>query len=188
MSSRFPVPGFRQQATGNRRPFLPCTLVCLVALFSLNAVAQTPESIIQRELAASRSYETLEQLTDDIGPRLSGSANADAAVAWALRTFAKWDIPAKSERVMVPHGARGIERAALVSHHDQNIVLTALGGSVATPAAGITADVVELSSYDELKQLGAKVRGRIVYYNNPMDPELVKSGRAFEAYSRAVIY
>ena len=158
---------------------------CLLA--SVTASAQTtPEAIIQRELTTSRAYETLEVLTDDIGPRPSGSSNAAAAVSWALRTFDKWGVPARAEKVMVPHWVRGVERASLVSHHDQNISLTALGGSVATPPNGITADVVELDSFDALKS--ADVKGRIVFFNNPMDMQLVRAHRSFDAYRKAVVY
>ena len=68
-------------------------------------------------------------------------------------------------------------------------MLTAIGGSVATPAAGITADVIEVDSFDELKTLGrAKLRGKIVFYNNPMDMDLVRAHRAFEAYRIAVAF
>src|SRR5260370_27414836 len=87
---------------------------------------------------------------------------------------------------MFPLWVRAIHSGRLVSHRNQHIVLTALGGSVAPPVKGITADVVEVNSYDELKSLGAKVKGKIVFYNNPMDMELVRSHRSFEAYRSAV--
>jgi hypothetical protein len=150
------------------------------------ATAQTPDAIIQRELATTQAYDTLEYLTDNIGPRLSGSTNAAAAVRWATETFKKWGIEVVNEKVMVPHWVRGAESARLVSHRNQQIVLTALGGSVATPAKGITADVIEVNAYDELKSLGSKVKGKIVFYNNPMDMDLVRSHRSFEAYRKAV--
>jgi hypothetical protein len=155
--------------------------------FAFTSAAQTPpERIITRALQSNSAYETLSYLTDEIGPRLSGSKGAELAVKYATDRFRSWGIDVVNEKVMVPHWVRGEERATLVSHNDQKIVLTALGGSVATPPNGITADVVEVSSYDELKQLGTKVKGKIVYYDNPMDMELVRSGRAFEAYQRAV--
>ena len=144
------------------------------------------EQIIARELAASHAFDTLAYLSDNIGPRLSGSPNAAAAVRWTTQRFRDWGIAVANEPVMVPHWVRGEERASLPSHRDQNIILTALGGSVATPARGITAEVVEVASYDELKALGAKLRGKIVFYNNPMDMDLVRSHRSFEAYRRAV--
>src|SRR5579859_1607744 len=99
-----------------------------------------PDTIIQREMASTRAYDTLEYLTDNIGPRLSGSSGAAAAVKWATAQFRAWGIPVTNETVMVPHWVRGEERATLPSHRNQKIVLTALGGSAATPAQGITAD------------------------------------------------
>ena len=155
-------------------------------LFAAPALAQVPEQIVQRELKTSQAYDTLAHLTDSIGPRLSGSKGAAAAVAWTTARFRAWGLPVANEHVMVPHWMRGREEGSLVSHMNQKIVLTALGGSVATPAAGVTADVIEAGSFDELKSLGAKVRGKIVYFNNPMDMDLVRAHRAFEAYSKAV--
>jgi Zn-dependent M28 family amino/carboxypeptidase len=156
----------------------------IIALLALTATAQTADQIIQRALASPKAYETLAYLTDNIGPRLSGSAGAAASVKWTTGRFRQWGIPVTNETVMVPHWVRGEERATLPSHFQQTIVLTALGGSVATPAKGITADVVEVSSYDELKT--KDVRGKIVFYNNPMDMERVRSHRSFEAYRIAV--
>jgi hypothetical protein len=162
-------------------------LSVLGCLLAVAANAQTPaDDIIKRAVATTQAYDTLAYLTDNIGPRLSGSSNAAAAVRWATDTFKTWGIEVANEKVVVPHWVRGAESARLVSHRNQQIVLTALGGSVATPAKGVTADVVEVHSYDELKSLGEKVKGKIVYYNNPMDMEMVISRRSFEAYRRAV--
>ena len=156
-------------------------------IFALIASAQTTaDSIIKREVTTTQAYETLEYLTDNIGQRLSGSTNAAAAVRWATGTFEKWGIAVTNEKVMVPHWVRGVEDARLVSHRNQQIILTALGGSIATPATGITADVVEASSFDELKT--AKVKGKIVFYNNPMDMDLVRAHRSFDAYRKAVVF
>ena len=156
-------------------------------LFTLSAAAQpAADPLIDHILANSRAYEHLSYLTDNIGPRLSGSANAEKAVRWTTQQFRAWGIEVRNEPVMVPHWVRGIERAHLVSHN-QPIILTALGGSVATPASGITAEVIEVTSFAELEKLGrAKIRGKIVYYHNPMDMALVESGHAFDAYSKAV--
>ncbi|MGZ7078469.1 MAG: M28 family peptidase [Thermoanaerobaculia bacterium] len=163
-------------------------LIILTMLVAVPVAAQdtTPERILRRAVETSRAYETLAHLSDDIGPRLSGSRNAALAVDWTTKRFREWGIDVTNEPVMVPHWVRGRESATLVSHNDQNIVLTALGGSVATPAAGITADVIEVSSYDELKSFGSRVKGKIVFYNNPMDMELVRARRSFEAYRKAV--
>ena len=168
-------------------------LSVLFLLLSVSASAQTAEATAQRiidhTLANSRAYETLSHLTDTIGPRLSGSRGAELAVRWTTSRLREWGLDVRQERVIVPHWVRGAEHARLVSHNNQRVVLTALGGSIATPANGITAEVVEVSSYDQLAQLGrAKIAGKIVFYNKPMDMSLVESGRAFEAYSQAVVF
>ncbi len=137
-------------------------------------------------LQSSQAWSTLEHLTDDIGPRLSGSRNAAIAVDWTLKRFRSWGIDAHTEKVMVPHWVRGIEQAEIVAPHPQHLVLTALGGSVATPPAGITADVVELGSFEELAT--TDVKGKIVFFNVPMDMDLVRAGHSFDAYGKAVVY
>ena len=158
--------------------------------FATTAGAQPAvERLIDHTLANSKAYDHLGYLSDDIGPRLSGSRNADRAVQWTTKQFRDWGISVRQEKVMVPHWVRGAERAQLVSHRNQNVVLTALGGSVATPSAGITAEVIEVTSYEELEKLGREnVRGKIVFYNKAMDMSLVEGGRAFEAYGQAVTF
>jgi Zn-dependent M28 family amino/carboxypeptidase len=165
-------------------------VAALLVAVTPSLVAQTsiPERLIASELAGSQAYETLSHLTDQIGARPSGSKSAALAVAWTTERFRAWGIPVRDEPVKVPHWVRGAESGSIVSHNHQRLVLTALGGSVATPPKGLTADVIEAGSFDELKTLGDKVKGRIVYFNNPMDMALVNARRSFEAYSRAVIF
>jgi carboxypeptidase Q len=174
------------------RSFSRVALVLILALPALaqqRAMDQTAQRILDYELANSRAYEVLAYLSDNIGPRLSGSKGAELAVQYAVKTLREWGIEHRTEKVMVPRWVRGAERGRLVSHNDQRIVLTALGGSVATPANGITAEVIEIASYDQLKELGRdKIRGKIVFYNKAMNMALVESGKAFEAYGDAVIY
>jgi Zn-dependent M28 family amino/carboxypeptidase len=167
-------------------------IASLTLALAFPAAAQTDvtaQRVIDHILANSQAYETLSYLTDNIGPRLSGSKGAALAVDYTTKKFREWGIDVRQEPVTVPHWVRGEERGRLVSHNDQKLVLTALGGSVATPASGITADVVEVTSFDQLAQLGReKLAGKIVFYYAPMDMALVESGKAFEAYSKAVVF
>jgi carboxypeptidase Q len=162
----------------------------LVLAVTPSPVAQTsvPERLIAAELSGSQAYETLTHLTDQIGARPAGSKSAALAVAWTTERFRAWGIAVRNEPVRVPHWVRGAESGSIVSHNHQRLVLTALGGSVATPPKGITAEVIEVGSFDELNALRDKIKGRIVYYDNPMDMALVNARRSFEAYSRAVIF
>jgi hypothetical protein len=187
-------PGQAAQATSNQTPAtMHKTIAALTLTLALPAFAQNTnanaEHLIDHILASRQSYETLSYLTDEIGPRLSGSQNAAQAVKYTTQRFRDWGIDVRNERVVVPHWVRGEERGRLVSHRDQHLAVTTLGGSIATPAAGVTADVVEVTSYEQLDALGsAGVKGKIVFYNLPMDMALIESGRAFEAYSKAVVF
>jgi Zn-dependent M28 family amino/carboxypeptidase len=129
----------------------------------------------------------LRELTGKIGARVSGSPQAAAAVQWGKRTLeSKGFANVHLETVMVPHWVRGKgERAMLISPNKARKVplsILALGGSPATPTGGITAEVIEVHSLDEVKELGEKVKGKIVFYNRPMNPTFPST---FDAYGDA---
>lgn len=143
--------------------------------------------MVAHTLAGSQAYAITAHLADRIGPRLSGSKGAALAVKWTTSKFEEWGIAVRNEKVMVPRWVRGAERGRLVSHSNQTVVLTALGGSVATPQEGLTAPVVEVRTYDDLKRIGRNgIAGNIVFYSAAMDLDLVRAGNAFGAYSKAV--
>lgn len=141
--------------------------------------------LITAALSDSRAYETLTYLCDDIGARPSGSTNAALAVQWTTERLRAWGVDVRTEPVKAPRWIRGDERASVVSHNDQPLMLLAFGGSAPTPAEGLTAEVVELRSFDEL---GPHVRGKIVYFHHPMDAALVAAGRGLDAYVAAVVF
>ena len=177
----------RRRPGGRRVGGAPLLLFLALPAFGQDALQQTAEKIVAHAMTSTQSWETLSYLTDNIGPRLSGSRGLESAVAWTTQRFRDWGIDVRNEKVMVPHWVRGVERGRLVTHNSQRIVLTALGGSVATPPDGIMGDIIEVGSAEELNALGrAKVAGKIVFFNRAMDPSLVADGRAFEAYSKAV--
>lgn len=167
------------------------TTVAVSVLFVAAQARAQPaaDRLIAQALTSSQSYDITAHLADKIGPRLSGSRSAELAVQWTTSKFNAWGIPVRNEKVLVPHWVRGAERARLVSHNQQKIVLTALGGSVATPADGITADVIAVQSFEDLARIGRKaVAGKIVLYAAAMDMNLVRGGEAFSAYSKAVVF
>jgi carboxypeptidase Q len=114
------------------------------------------------------AYADLAWLCDRIGPRLSGSPQLDQAIAWAqARMKAAGLVNVHAEPVMVPHWVRGQEAAELLLPTPHRLNILGLGGSVGTPAAGLTADVVVVGSFDELEQLGPAVKGKIVLFDVP---------------------
>jgi len=121
----------------------------------------------QAALNSNYAYRQVAHLANNIGPRLSGSAQAQKAVEYIAGELKALGLEVQLEKVMVPHWVRGDETAALVQFPGQTesttqkIVLTALGGSVATPAKGLTADLVVVRNFEGLKSLVAtKSRAR----------------------------
>jgi Zn-dependent M28 family amino/carboxypeptidase len=172
--------------------FVPLLLAgCLTAsgqvTDSTNGYDPIAGKLLRAGLGRPGAYGMLERLTSHAGHRLSGSAGADTAVELAKRLMEERGFSnVHLEQVMVPRWERGTtEKAFLVIPGKANIPMAvcALGGSIATPAGGITAGVVEVRSFDELEHLGTAASGKIVFFNRPMDPSLLNT---FEAYERAV--
>ena len=146
-------------------------------------------------LADDYAYEQAAHLTDNIGARPVGSLAAEAAVEYVAHELRRLGLQVQLEEVKVPHWIRGIDRAELVGYAGQaqgttqNIVLTALGGTVPTSSSGITAAIVVAKTFDDLKELGRQtVAGKIVLFNVPFDKQKAASGLAGEAYGEAVAY
>jgi carboxypeptidase Q len=150
-----------------------------------------------RDTALASDYALRETaaLTDGIGPRLSGSAGAAAAVQQVAEALRQLGLEVRLEPVKVPHWVRGVELAQLtdwpghVGSLQQKIAVTALGGSVATPQKGLIAPVVVVRDYTQLEALGtAGVRGRIVLFAAAFDEAMNAAGHPDAAYSKAVDY
>src|SRR6058998_3283613 len=107
----------------------------------------------QAALRSDYAYKQVAHLANNIGPRLSGSAQAAKSVQYVASELKALGCEVQLEKVMVPHWVRGEETAALVQfpgqapETTQKIVLCALGPSVATPANGITAEVIAVRNY-----------------------------------------
>jgi carboxypeptidase Q len=149
----------------------------------------------QAALSSDYAYRQVAHLSNNIGPRLSGSAQAAKAVEYVAGELKTIGCEVQLEKVMVPHWVRGEETAALVQFPGQapgttqKIVLCALGPSVATPPNGIEAEVIAIRNFDELKSLPRdKVAGKIVLFNYPFDKQMAAEGRGGEAYGEAVVY
>src|SRR5208282_529959 len=141
------------------------------------------------------AYREVSHLTENIGPRPSGSPQARAAVEYVAAELRQLGLEVRLQPTVVPHWVRGAETAEMVEYPSmvpgttQKIVLTALGGSSSTPSDGLTADVVTVNTFDELAALGHdKVAGKIVLFNELFDKQKAAAGLAFASYSDAVRY
>jgi carboxypeptidase Q len=119
----------------------------------------------------TRAKDIVRSLVDEVGERLAGSPSDKLAVAWAVRTMKAHGLAnVHTEKVMVEHWERGAETATLLADPPRPLAITALGGSDATPAKGIDADVVEVQSMAELTKLDkATVAGKIVFLDQPTE-------------------
>jgi hypothetical protein len=167
-------------------------IIILIFFSSLNLNSQDDKEIIKRifdnSMSKSISYELLDHLSNEIGGRLSGSLNAERAVKWGKNELVKRGFDKVwLQEVMVPKWVRGPKEFALIETQPGttfNVDVCALGGSVATPSVGIKAQVIEVKSFDELKELGKdKIDGKIIFFNKPMKPNEVST---FNSYSLAV--
>jgi carboxypeptidase Q len=146
-------------------------------------------------LADDYTYRQVAHLTENIGPRLSGSPQARKAVEYVAEELKQLGLEVRLEPASVPHWVRGLETGELVEYPGQaagtvqKIVVTALGGSTATPPDGVTADVFVIDNFEQLKAAGReKVAGKIVLFNFSFDKQKAAAGSALDAYSEAVAY
>lgn len=176
-----------------RKPVFTAIAASLFILGTSHAApndSATLGQIRDTAMASDWAYGRLEDMTDLIGPRLSGSPGAAAAVQQVADTMRKLGAKVTLQPVKVPHWVRGEEKAQLVDYAGrpqgivQNVVLTALGGSGATPAQGLTAPVIIVHDFDELKARGAEVKGKIVLIDVPFDQGMADRGLAGNAYGR----
>jgi carboxypeptidase Q len=153
------------------------------------------KSLQQAALESDYAYRQLRHLTNNIGPRISGSPQATHAAEYVANQLRRLGLYVHLEEVTVPHWVRGVETAELVVFPGQapgttqKIVLTALGNSSATPPRGLTAGVVVVNNYDELNALGKqRIAGKIVLFNEKFDKRMAAQGYSFVAYGQAVAY
>ncbi len=164
------------------------------AVFS-DATLRDAKRLQAAALRSAYAWQQVAHLANNIGPRLTGSAQAAKAVAYVADELRKLGCDVQLEKTMVPHWVRGEEHADLVQfpgqaeNTTQKIVLTALGGSVATRADGVTAEVIAVKDFDELNSLPpAQVKGRIVLFNHSFDKQMAAQGHGGDAYGEAVVY
>lgn len=130
--------------------------------------APAADRIITAALADSSGYERLGELVDRFGPRFSGTPQLERAIDWILLEMSRDGLQnIRGERVMVPRWVRGSESATLVSPRRAELHMLGLGGSIGTPPAGITAPVLVVRSFDELRERAVLARGKIVLFDVP---------------------
>jgi Iap family predicted aminopeptidase len=159
---------------------------CIILLAATSAYAATAgeykvtaNNLIDAALADDAGLNRLEYLCYRIGNRVSGSESLNTAIAWAAGEMKNAGLAnVRTIPVKVPHWVRGRESAEMLEPLEKPLFMLGLGGSIATPGGGITAEVVAVSNFEELEKLGRKgVEGKIVLYDAP-----------FVKYGETVVY
>jgi hypothetical protein len=168
---------------------LPFLLILLSSLlFSQNQDEQQLKKIYDAALTQGKSYDWLRYLSNQVGGRLSGSFQAEKAVQYTKEQLDSLGLDnVWLQPVKVPKWVRGAPEFAYIETAPgitTSVPICALGGSVATPAGGLKAQVIEVHNFSELEKLGSeKIKGNIVFYNRPMQPTLINT---FQAYGGCV--
>ena len=141
--------------------------------------ADTAQRIIEAALADSAAYERVAYVADTFGPRFTGTPALEGAIDWALAAMEADGLEGvRGQPVTVPVWVRGRESAELVTPAGTyDLPMLGLGGSVGTPPEGVTAEVLVVSSFDELTARADDAQGRIVLFDVP-----------FTTYGRTVPY
>jgi carboxypeptidase Q len=169
------------------------TITCI--FLSGYVIAQTEDSLTIKKisneiLSNGTAYENLRYLCKQVGPRLSGSPQAQMAVEATFKMLK--DAGADTvylQPCMVPHWVRGEKEKGNIKLTDgttYQLHLCALGNSEGTGKKGLKAPVIEVKNFDELNKLGTDgIKGKIVFFNFPMNPTFVRS---FLAYGESGAY
>jgi carboxypeptidase Q len=136
------------------------------------------QRLVQASIGTTNGWDRLAELCDTFGSRFTGSRNYDLACEWAVETMKRDGLEnVRLQKTMVPRWVRGAESLEIVTPVPSPLVMLGLGGSVGTPAAGITAPLLVVQSFDELTSRASEVPGTIVLFDVP-----------FTSYGQTVAY
>jgi carboxypeptidase Q len=134
----------------------------------LEAYREPASRLIGSALSSHAAWNRLAEVTDTFGHRLSGSRALEDAIAWALQQMRADGLEhVRAEPAMVPKWVRGRESLEITAPYPSRVPMLGLGNSVGTPDAGIDAELLVVSGFDELDRRAAEARGRIVLFNVP---------------------
>jgi hypothetical protein len=163
-------------------------ILFLLLFFSFLNYAQSTDSLFIRKtfdtaLKNGNSYSDLKSLCKDIGPRLSGSAEAQMAVEWSHSKMKSYGFDSVYlQKIEVPHWERGTKEVGWIRSEDgalTKVNLLALGGSIGTDGV-LEGAIIEYNSLDELKKaLKSEVDGKIVFLNQAMDETQINTFKAY---------
>lgn len=153
-------------------------LLAAAASLSLAHAEGIPDTIKREADALMRlgledrvGYQTVEDLTTEVGPRLGGSEAEARARAWAMEHLQELGFSnVRVEEFTMPYWERESEHASIVKPFPQELMVTALGNSVGTGPDGVEGDVVRFETLDDLidAPMDGALEGKIVFVDEGM--------------------
>jgi hypothetical protein len=146
------------------------------------------KSIHNSILGEGSCYTWLYHLSEEIGGRLAGSPQATKASHYTKELLEKlsWG-NVRLQACKTKYWVRGQKEKVAIVHQDGSqtpLRALSLGNTIGTGPGGVSGEVIEVFGLDELDSLGIdKVKGKIVFFNRPMDNSQI---RTFTAYGAAV--
>jgi hypothetical protein len=142
------------------------------------------EKIVRYSLEEKEGYKLLKEFVAKYKHRLSGSEGSLKSLYWAEQQMKEMSFEnVTMQPVMVPHWVRGTKESCVITKSNflknKKLSIASFGGSVGTSKNGLEASIVEVHSFDELLELGDKVKGKIVFYNRPMDRGTINVSKAY---------
>ncbi|MBS1621662.1 MAG: M20/M25/M40 family metallo-hydrolase [Bacteroidetes bacterium] len=166
----------------------------IICFISIHLFAQNEDSVFIRRVANEilsngKAYDNLRDLTKNVGARLAGSPGMVKAEKWGLRVMKESGADkAWLQECMVPHWVRGGQdkaEALYSGSSKKSLYVAALGNSIGSGGKAVSADVIEVTSFNDLESKKDQVKGKIVFYNYHFNPTFVQT---FQSYGDAVRY
>ena len=128
------------------------------------------QKLIDMAMNGSYGYDITRDLTTDIGQRLAGTEAEARARDWTVAKFKELGFEnVRVDDFEIPGWIRGEETAEIISPNPQELYITSLGGSVATPEEGIEAEIAYFPTFEALENAPeGGLEGKIVFISGMM--------------------
>ncbi len=149
------------------------------------AMETADQKIADQVKAHSQLMKNLEYLTTNIGRRLTGSPQMQAASQWTLQRFRDYGVDAHLETTQIAHAwTRGRDTAAIVSPISRAVPIRSFGWGKATPGA-VTGPVkvLEIKTLSDFDKYKGQLKGAVVLAAKPatLRPENEPADNAYDA-------
>jgi len=137
---------------------------------SANPNIAQAERLMSKALGGTYGYDITESLTTEVGQRMAGTEAEARARDWAVAKFKEIGLEnVRIEPFTIPGWERGFEKASITAPYPQELAITSLGYSVATPSEGIEAEVVFFSELDALQATTQDLTDKIAFISGRME-------------------